>query len=72
VGTNKRAGSLFLLLIRIQVSIFISNTQTAGHRFNIPFQQVSWFLSLKDIDQEDPNQLVMCELRGQDFELVVD
>jgi hypothetical protein len=72
VSTNKRVGSLFLLLIRIQVSIFISNIQTAGHRFNIPFKEVSWLLSLKDIDQEDPNQLVMCELRGQDFELVVD
>lgn len=30
------------------------------------------FLNLKDIDQEDTNELIMCEFRGQDFELVVD
>ena len=30
------------------------------------------FLSLKDMEKEDLDQLVMCEFRGQDFELVAD
>ncbi len=30
------------------------------------------FLSLKDMEQEDPDQLQICEFRGQDFELVAD
>ena len=28
------------------------------------------FLSLKDMEKEDPDQLQICEFRGQDFELV--
>ena len=30
------------------------------------------FLNLKDMAREDPDQLVMCEFKGQDFELVAD
>ena len=30
------------------------------------------FLSLKDMEKEDPDQLVMCEFKDQDFELVAD
>ena len=30
------------------------------------------FLKLKDMVREDPDQLVMCEFKGQDFELVAD
>jgi hypothetical protein len=30
------------------------------------------FLSLKDMEQEDPDQLQICEFRGQDFEFVAD
>lgn len=30
------------------------------------------FLNLKDMVKEDPDQLVMCEFRGQDFDLVAD
>ena len=30
------------------------------------------FLSLKDLDTEDPDQMQICEFRGQDFELVAD
>jgi len=28
------------------------------------------FLNLKDIEKEDMNELIMCEFKGQDFELV--
>ena len=30
------------------------------------------FLNLVDIDKEDPNQLMMCEFKGQDFQLLMD
>ena len=30
------------------------------------------FLNLKNLTTEDPDQLVMCEFKGQDFELVAD
>lgn len=30
------------------------------------------FLNLKDIEKEDMNELIMCEFKGQDFELVAD
>jgi hypothetical protein len=30
------------------------------------------FLNLKDMETEDPDQLQICEFRGQDFELVAD
>lgn len=30
------------------------------------------FLNLKDMEQEDPDQLQICEFRGQNFELVAD
>lgn len=30
------------------------------------------FINLMDMATEDPDQLVMCEFKGQDFELVVD
>ena len=30
------------------------------------------FLNLKDMDTEDPDQLQICEFKGQNFELVVD
>ena len=30
------------------------------------------FLNLADIDKEDPSQLVMCEFKGQDFQLLID
>ena len=30
------------------------------------------FLSLVDMEQEDPDQLQICEFNGQDFELVAD
>ena len=30
------------------------------------------FLNLKDIAKEDPNQLMMCEFNGQDFQLLMD
>ena len=30
------------------------------------------FINLKDLEIEDPDQLVMYEFRGQDFELVAD
>jgi hypothetical protein len=30
------------------------------------------FLSLKDMEQEDPEQLQICEFTGQDFELIAD
>ncbi len=30
------------------------------------------FLNLKDMEKEDPDQLQICEFRGQDFELVAD
>lgn len=29
------------------------------------------FLNLKDIGKEDMNELIMCEFKGQDFELVL-
>ena len=28
------------------------------------------FINLKDLETEDPDQLVICEFKGQDFELV--
>ena len=28
------------------------------------------FLSLKDMEKEDPDKLQICEFRGQDFELI--
>ena len=28
------------------------------------------FLSLKDMEQEDPDQLQICEFNGQNFELI--
>ena len=30
------------------------------------------FLNLADIDKEDPNQLMMCEFNGQNFQLLMD
>jgi hypothetical protein len=30
------------------------------------------FLNLKDMENEDPDQLQVCEFNGQNFELVVD
>lgn len=30
------------------------------------------FLNLKDIEKEDMNELIMCEFKCQDFELVAD
>ena len=30
------------------------------------------FLNLMDMEKEDPNELLMCEFKGQDFELVAD
>ena len=30
------------------------------------------FLSLTDMEKEDPDQLQICELRGQEFELIAD
>ena len=30
------------------------------------------FLSLKDMEKEDPNEILICEFNGQDFELVAD
>jgi hypothetical protein len=30
------------------------------------------FIDLKDLETEDPDQLVMCEINGQDFELLAD
>ena len=30
------------------------------------------FLNLADIDKEDPNQLMMCEFKGQDFQLLIE
>ena len=30
------------------------------------------FLNLKDMEKEDPDQIVMCEFKGQDFELIED
>jgi hypothetical protein len=30
------------------------------------------FLSLTDIEKEDPDKLQICEFRGQDFELIAD
>ena len=30
------------------------------------------FLKLKDLAVEDPDQLVMCEFNGQDFQLLID
>ena len=30
------------------------------------------FLNLMDLENEDPDQLVMCEFKGQDFELIAD
>jgi hypothetical protein len=30
------------------------------------------FLNLKDIAKEDPNQLMMCEFNGQDFQFLMD
>jgi hypothetical protein len=30
------------------------------------------FLKLKDLATEDPDQLVMCEFKGQDFQLLMD
>ena len=29
------------------------------------------FLNLADIDKENPNQLMMCEFKGQDFQLLM-
>ena len=29
------------------------------------------FLNLKDMEKEDPNEILICEFRGQDFDLVV-
>jgi hypothetical protein len=30
------------------------------------------FLSLADMEQEDPDQIQICEFKGQNFELVAD
>ena len=30
------------------------------------------FLSLKELETEDPDQIQICEFRGQDFELMAD
>lgn len=30
------------------------------------------FLNLKDMAKEDPDQLVMCEFNGEDFDLVAE
>ena len=30
------------------------------------------FLNLVDMEKEDPNEILMCEFKGQDFELVAD
>jgi hypothetical protein len=30
------------------------------------------FLNLRDMEKEDPDQLQICEFKGQDFELVAD
>ena len=30
------------------------------------------FLNLKDMETEDPDQIQICEFKGQDFELVAD
>ncbi len=30
------------------------------------------FLSLKDIEKEDPNEILICEFRGQDFDVMAD
>ena len=30
------------------------------------------FLNLKNLATEDPDQLMMCEFKGQDFELLAD
>jgi hypothetical protein len=29
-------------------------------------------LSLKDMEKEDPNEILFCEFKGQDFELVAE
>jgi hypothetical protein len=30
------------------------------------------FLGLKDMEKEDPNDILICEFNGQDFELIED
>ena len=30
------------------------------------------FLSLRDMEKEDPNEILICEFKGQDFEFIED
>ena len=53
----------------------IQSTKQSSHQTSelVAYHKVKRiFLSLKDMEQEDPDQLQICEFRGQDFELVAD
>ena len=53
-------------------------SESTKHKSHQPSELVAYhkvkriFLSLVDIDNEDPNQLMMCEFKGQDFQLLMD
>jgi hypothetical protein len=53
----------------------IKSAESSSHKTSelVAYHKVKRiFLSLKDMEQEDPDQLQICEFRGQDFELVAD
>ena len=53
----------------------IDSTKQSSHQTSeiVAFHKVKRiFLSLTDMEKEDPNKILICEFSGQNFELVVD
>jgi hypothetical protein len=53
----------------------IQSTKQSSHQTSeiVAYHKVKRkFLSLKDMEKEDPDEILICEFRGQDFELFAD
>jgi hypothetical protein len=52
----------------------IEPTKSSSHQIDIVayHRMKRIFLNLKDLKTEDPDQIQICEFRGQDFELATD
>ena len=53
--------------------VMMESTNSCSHQTCelVAFHKVKCiFINLKDLETEDPDQLVICEFKGKDFELV--
>ena len=53
----------------------IESTKQSSHQTSeiVAYHKVKRiFLSLTDMEKEDPEQIQICEFKGQDFELIAD